>query len=154
MTTPFFLTNKKWYTLENRTTADGTPFQRFELTNKATPEAIASLKATMIAIGPEGQIEPENLNRFQQALGYAARRHYLSEAHGLSDNDLTHTLNFISYAIRSYQLLDDTLTPPNTLIFSKRIATLYRQFLKQHPARITDPELNAWIVAQDQRLPQ
>lgn len=154
MTTPFFLTNKKWYTMENRTTADGIPFQRFELTNKATPEAIASFKATMIAIGPEGQIAPDNLNRFQQALGYAARRHYLSESHGLSDNDLAQTLNFISYAIRSYQLLDDALTPPNTLIFSKRIATLYRQFLKQHPTRIVDPDLNAWIVAQDQRLPQ
>lgn len=154
MTTPFFLTNKKWYTFETRTTLDGISFQRFELTNKATPDAIASFKATMIAIGPEGQIEPDNLNRFQQALGYAARRHYLSEAHGLSDNELAQTLAFISYAIRSYQLLDDSLTPPNTLIFSKRIATLYRQFLKQHPTRIDDSDLNAWIIAQDQQLTQ
>ena len=59
---------------------------------------------------------------------------------------------FISYTIRLYQLLSDDLVAPNTLIFSKRIGTLYRQFLKIHPTRIDDRRLNSWIIAQDSKL--
>jgi len=150
--TPFFLTNSKWYKYEERQTADGVLFQRFELTNKATPQAIQSFKATMIAIGPDSAIDPENLNRFQQALGYAARQHLLYEEHGLDSVALTEELHFISYAIRSYQLLTDELSAPNTLIFRKRIATLYRQFLKIHASHIDDSALNTWIIAQDDNI--
>ncbi|WP_294977307.1 substrate-binding protein [uncultured Leuconostoc sp.] len=150
--TPFFLTNHKWYKYEERKTTDGVSFQRFELTNKATPEAIKSFKETMIAIGPDSAIDPKNLNRFQQALGYAARQHLLYEEHGLDDVAITDELRFISYAIRSYQLLTDDLITPNTLIFSHRISTLYRQFLKKHATHIDDSVLNAWIIAQDDKI--
>ena len=150
--TPFFLTNSKWYKYEERRTADGVLFQRFELTNKATRQAIKSFKDTMIAIGPESAIDPANLNRFQQALGYAARQHLLYEAHGLDDAAITDELHFISYAIRSYQLLTDDLSAPNTLIFSQRVGTLYRQFLKTHASRIDDISLNTWIIAQDDNI--
>lgn len=44
--TPYFLTNEKWYKYEERQTESGIPFQRFELTKKASPEAIASFKQT------------------------------------------------------------------------------------------------------------
>lgn len=150
--TPFFLTNNKWYKYETRETTDGVAFQRFELTNKATPEAIESFKATILAIGPDSSIEPTNLNRFQQALGYAARQHLLNEEHGLDETAIAKQLTFISYTIRTYQLLSDDLVAPNTLIFSKRIGSLYRQFLKKHPTRIEDHTLNNWIIDQDKKL--
>ena len=150
--TPFFLTNHKWYKYEERETADGVAFQRLELTNKATSEAIKSFKETIIASGPDARLNPEDLNRFQQALGFAARLHLFSEDHGLHGTALTDELTFISYTIRLYQLLSDDLVAPNTLIFSKRIGTLYRQFLKIHPTRIDDRRLNSWIIAQDSKL--
>lgn len=151
---PYFLINPKWYTYEERLTANGLPFQRFELTNQASPEAIASFKETMLQLSRETTIDPEHLNRFQQALGFAAKKHYLSEEHGLSSDAIKAELRFISAAIRSYQLLDDSLSAPNTLIFRKRIATLYRQFLKQHPQSVVDENLNHWIIQQDQQLNQ
>lgn len=150
--TPLFLTNSKWYHYEERQNKDGVYFQRFELTNKAPKAAIDSFKTMMIMIGPDCKIDPNNLNRFQQALGFAARQHFFSEQHGLSNNDLSKELVFISYAIRSYQLLDDNLSAPNTLIFKKRIATLYRKFLKEHKTRINDEALNQWIVEQDNKI--
>ncbi|ADG41131.1 hypothetical protein LKI_07960 [Leuconostoc kimchii IMSNU 11154] len=150
--TPFFLTNRKWYTYEERQTSTGVPFQRFELTNKATPAAIKSFKETMMVIGRDAIIDPTNLNRFQQALGYAARQHLLYEEHGLDDVAIARELTFISYAIRSYQLLSDDLNAPNTLIFSQRIGSLYRKFLKAHTTRIADEALNTWIIAQDNKV--
>lgn len=150
--TPFFLTNRKWYTYEERQTTNGVVFQRFELTNKATPEAIQSFKKTMMMIGIDSTIDPTNLNRFQQALGYAARQHWLYEEHSSDTTAVSQELALISYAIRSYQLLSDDLNAPNTLIFSQRIAFLYRKFLKAHPTRIEDNDLNSWIILQDHHL--
>ncbi|CAM3089675.1 substrate-binding protein [Leuconostoc rapi] len=150
--TPFFLTNRKWYTYEERQTSTGVPFQRFELTNKATPTAIKSFKETMMVIGQDAMIDPTNINRFQQALGYAARQHLLHEAHGLDDAAIARELTFISYAIRSYQLLSDDLNAPNTLIFNQRIGFLYRKFLKAHTTRIKDDDLNTWVIGQDSKL--
>lgn len=149
---PFFLTNPKWYRYEENVTNDGTAFQRFELTNKAPEQAIDSFKQTMLDIGADNHIDPNNLNRFQQALGFAMRQHLFHESHGLNSVQIADELHFMSCAIRSYQLLNDTLTAPNTLIFRKRIATLYRQYLKQHQTRINDPELTNWIIAQDNKI--
>lgn len=150
--TPYFLTNPKWYKYEERQTSTGIPFQRFELTKHATPEAIASFKQTMIAIGPDSSIDPNNLNRFQQALGYAERQHLFVEKNGLSEESWQREHELMTYAIRSYQLLSDDLVAPNTLIFKPRTAFLYKRFLKEHPTRIDDGDLYHFIVEQDKRM--
>ena len=150
--TPYFLTNEKWYRYEERQTKSGIPFQRFELTKKASTEAIESFKQTMIAIGPESSIDSNNLNRFQQALGYAERQYLFDEKHGLSEEEWQKEHTLITYAIRSYQLLSDDLTAPNTFIFKPRIAFLYNKFLKKHPIRINDINLCHFIIEQNKNL--
>ncbi|GMA69576.1 hypothetical protein GCM10025879_08220 [Leuconostoc litchii] len=150
--TPFFLTNKKWYRYEERQTASGIDFQRFELTKQATPAAIDSFKQTMITIAPDSALIPTDLNRFQQALGYAERQHLFTEEHGLSESEWQSEQQLITCAIRSYQLLSDNLVAPNTLIFKPRIAFLYNRFLREHATRINDENLNQFILKQDKKL--
>lgn len=150
--TPYFVTDPQWFHYETHTTPNGMPFERFELTSASTPAAIDSFKQTMLSVAQDSAIEPDNLNRFQQALA-AAEKQFLFE----ETNDLSVIANqaeqiLIASAIRTYQLLEDDFSAPTTFIFQPRIGFLYRRFLKQHNQRINDETLTQFIIAQDQLL--
>ncbi|WP_367366974.1 substrate-binding protein [Leuconostoc pseudomesenteroides] len=150
--TPYFLTNPTWFRYETHTAPNGMLFERFELTASATPSAIDSFKQTMLSVAQDSAIEPDNLNRFQQALA-AAEKQFLFE----ETNDLSLIANqaeqiLIASAIRTYQLLEDDFSAPTTFIFQPRIRFLYRRFLNQHNQRINDETLNNFIITQDKLL--
>ncbi|WP_243115748.1 substrate-binding protein [Periweissella cryptocerci] len=149
---PYFMSNSKWYKFEETESGDGDGMvvQRFELTKKATPAAIASFAQTMVEIGPDGYFLADDLNRFQQALGYASRQYLFTENNGMTNDAWLLEHQLITYAIRSYQLLSDDVVAPNTLIFKPRIKFLYLKYLKENPkVRANDAELNQWIAARD-----
>lgn len=151
-TYPYFMSNPKWYKFEETESGDGDGMvvQRFELTKKATPEAIASFQHTMVEIGPDGYFLADDLNRFQQALGYASRQYLFTENNGMTNDAWLLEHQLITYAIRSYQLLTDDVVAPNTLIFKPRIKFLYLKYLKENPTvRANDTALNQWIADRD-----